>query len=286
MKRGIIMAVTLSVISAGVFATESDGIFTQRVGKFEVSMLVESERDGNAGILVGADENLLSQYIPAGGFKHTANAFLIKTGKANILVDTGTGINDIIIDKIKKLGVQPDKINAVLITHLHGDHFGSLQRNGTAVFPNAKIYLSVKEHDFFTKTNINEGAVAALKPYGSNMVTFEPGPIGTKIKTLLPGIIPVASYGHTPGHTVFLVESGKDKLIIAGDFLHVALIQFAVPDISATYDMDQKAAAASRKQILDYAAKNKIPIGGMHIVYPGIGTVEAAGGGYRFIAMK
>ena len=286
MKRGIIMAVTLSVISAGVFATESDGIFTQRVGKFEVSMLVESERDGNAGILVGADENLLSQYIPAGGFKHTANAFLIKTGKANILVDTGTGINDIIIDKIKKLGVQPDKINAVLITHLHGDHFGSLQRNGTAVFPNAKIYLSVKEHDFFTKTNINEGAVAALKPYGSNMVTFEPGPIGTKIKALLPGIIPVASYGHTPGHTVFLVESGKDKLIIAGDFLHVALIQFAVPDISATYDMDQKAAAASRKQILDYAAKNKIPIGGMHIVYPGIGTVEAAGGGYRFIAMK
>ena len=249
-------------------------------------MLVEAERSGNAGILVGADNELLSRYIPKAGFKHTANAFLIKTGDKNILIDTGTGVNGIIIDKIKKLGAPPEKIDAILITHLHADHFGSLQKDGKANFPNAKIYLSAKELEYFTKINVNEGAVAALAPYGSRVLTFEPGVLGSKNAELLPGITAIAAYGHTPGHTAFLVENGKDKLLIAGDFLHVALVQFARPDISASYDMDGNMAAASRKQILDYAAKNKIPVGGMHVVYPGVGKVEAEGDGYRFIPEK
>jgi len=280
------MAAALSAIMGGVFAGEDDGIFTFKVGKFEISMLVESQRDGNAGILVGADDELLSRYIPATGFKHTANAFLIKASGKNILVDTGTGAGDIIIEKIKKLGVQPENVDAVLITHLHGDHFGSLQKDGKAVFTKAKVYLSAKERDYFTKTKVNEAAAAALAPYKSRVVTFAPGVLGTKTKELLPGITAFASYGHTPGHTIFLVENGADKLLIAGDFLHVGLVQFAEPDISATYDMDKEAAAASRRQVLDYAAKNKIPVGGMHVVYPGVGTVEAAGNGYTFTPLK
>jgi hypothetical protein len=66
----------------------------------------------------------------------------------------------------------------------------------------------------------------------------------------------------------------------------VALVQFAHPEISATFDMDQAAAAASRRQLLDYAARNRIPVGGMHIVYPGIGNVEADGPGFRFIPVR
>ena len=286
MKTNIILGLLFGAITAGSFASEADGIFSMKVGKFDVYMLVESQREGNAGILVGADEALLSRYIPAAGFMHTANAFLIRASGKNYLVDTGTGAGGIIIEKIKKLGVQPEQVDAVLITHLHGDHFGSLQKDGKAVFPKAKIYLSAKEREYFTKTNVNEGAVAALAPYGSSVITFEPGDLGSKLKALLPGITPIASYGHTPGHTIYLVENGKDKLIIAGDFLHVALVQFPAPDISASYDMDKSAAAASRRQVLDYAAKNKIPIGGMHVVYPGVGSVAADGNGYRFTPSK
>jgi glyoxylase-like metal-dependent hydrolase (beta-lactamase superfamily II) len=280
------MALLTGAIAGGVFASEADGIFTFKVGTIEVSMLVESQRDGNAGILVGVDQKFLSRYIPETGFKHTANAFLLKDGDRNILVDTGTGAGGIIIGKITKLGVPPEKVDAILITHLHGDHFGSLQKDGKAGFPKAKIFRSAKERDYFTKTNVNAGAAAALAPYGSRVVAFEPGILGSQTKALLPGITAFASYGHTPGHTVFLVESGKDKLIIAADFLHVALVQFAEPDISASYDMDKEAAAASRRQVLDYAAKNKIPIGGMHVVYPGVGNVEAAGSGYLFTPLN
>jgi len=280
------LSLLFGVITAGGFASESDGIFTFKLGKLEISMMVESQRDGNAGILVGADPATIKRYIPESGFKHTANAFLIKAPGRNIVVDTGTGAGGIIIDKLKKLGVEPEQVDAVLITHLHGDHFGSLQKDGKAVFTKAQVYVASRERDFFTKTNVNQGAVAALSPYGSRVVAFEPGELGKNTSDLVPGIKPFAAYGHTPGHTVFLVEDSGQKFLIAGDFLHVALVQFPLPEISASYDIDPKAAATTRRQIMDYAAKNKIPVGGMHIVYPGVGMVEIAGEGFRFVPMK
>ncbi|MCL2270989.1 MAG: MBL fold metallo-hydrolase [Treponema sp.] len=286
MKRGMTLSLLFGVITAGGFASESDGIFTFKLGKLEISMMVESQRDGNAGILVGADPATIKRYIPESGFKHTANAFLIKAPGRNIVVDTGTGAGGIIIDKLKKLGVEPEQVDAVLITHLHGDHFGSLQKDGKAVFTKAQVYVASRERDFFTKTNVNQGAVAALSPYGSRVVAFEPGELGKNTSDLVPGIKPFAAYGHTPGHTVFLVEDSGQKFLIAGDFLHVALVQFPLPEISASYDIDPKAAATTRRQIMDYAAKNKIPVGGMHIVYPGVGMVEIAGEGFRFVPMK
>jgi len=286
MNNWVIMGLIFGAVAAGGFAAESDGIFSMKVGQFEVFMLVEAQREGNAGILVGADPAVIRRYVPEGGFMHTANAFLIKAPGRNILVDTGTGAGGVIIDKIRRLGVEPEQVDAVLLTHLHGDHFGSLQRDGRAIFTRAQVYLSSRERDYFTRTNVNQGAVAALAPYGSRVMTFEPGELGSALRELLPGVTAIASYGHTPGHTVFLVESGGDRLIIAGDFLHVALVQFPAPDISASYDVDPRAAAASRRQIIDYAARNRIPIGGMHVVYPGIGTAEADGSGFKFTPLR
>ncbi|MCL1959902.1 MAG: MBL fold metallo-hydrolase [Spirochaetes bacterium] len=282
MNKVILMSMLFGIVTPVVKSDGNDGIFSYKIGQFEVYILVESERDGNIDILIGADKNILDRYIPANGFKHTANAVLVKGTGQNILIDTGTGAGGIIIEKIKKLGVQPENIDAVLITHLHGDHFGSLQSNGTAAFPKAKIYLSVKELEYFTKTNVNRGAVAALTPYSSRTVTFEPAELGQKLSEILPGISPIAAYGHTPGHTVYLLENNGEKLLVAGDLLHVALVQFPVPEISATYDMDQKAAASIRRQVLEYAAKNNISLAGMHIVYPGMGKVSVDGTGFKF----
>jgi glyoxylase-like metal-dependent hydrolase (beta-lactamase superfamily II) len=281
MKRVVFWGLLFGAVAGG-YGSESDGIFSQRVGQFEVFALVEAQRDGNTGILVTEDKALVNRYIPAGGFKHSTNAFLIKAAGQNILVDTGTGAGGVIIEKIKSLGVTPESVSAILITHLHGDHFGSLQKDGTAVFPNARIYLSSRELDYFTKTNVNQGVVSALAPYGSRVVTFNPGEPGSNLTEIIPGITPIAAYGHTPGHTVYLVSNGNARFLIIGDLLHIALVQFPVPDISATYDMDDKGAARTRRQILDYAGRNKISIGGMHIVYPAVGTVETAGGGFRF----
>jgi glyoxylase-like metal-dependent hydrolase (beta-lactamase superfamily II) len=279
MKRMAFMGLIFGVMASGCSGDERDGIFHYKAGQFDIYMLVESQRSGNTNILVGADEALLNRYIPSQGFQHSANAFLIKGLGLNILIDTGTGSGGVILDKIKSLGVQPQDVDAILITHLHGDHFGSLQNAGRAVFPNAKIYISAIELEYFTKTNVNQGAVAALAPYQAQTVTFEPAQTFTEI---LPGVFPIAAYGHTPGHTIFQIENGGQKFLVIGDLLHIALVQFPVPEISATYDMDANASAAVRRQVLNYAAVNKIPVGGMHIVFPGAGTVEAEGNGFKF----
>jgi glyoxylase-like metal-dependent hydrolase (beta-lactamase superfamily II) len=282
MKKAILAVLFLGVLAMSNYADENDGIFQIRIGTMDVYMIVESEREGNAGILVGADEATLRRYIPEGGFKHTANAFLLKTRTHNYLVDTGTGAGNIIIEKITKLGAPPESINAVFLTHLHGDHYGSLQKDGVATFPNATIFLSNNEHQYFTRTNRDERVIAALAPYGTRINTFIPGQLGRSLSAVVPEIYPIAAYGHTPGHTVYRIFSSNREFFIVGDLLHVAPVQFARPDISASYDMDQGAAAAVRRQFLQYAAMNHTPIGGMHIPYPGMGEVTAEGQGFIF----
>ena len=264
--------------------SRDDGIFLCNVGEFEVYMLVEGTRLGNTSILVGADEELISRFISDEGFYQSTNAFLIKSPNQITMIDTGTGINDYIIEKIKKIGIEMDEIETVLLTHLHRDHYGGLQKDGKAVFPNARIYLSANEQEFFTEIQVNEDVIETFALYDGKVEIFDPADINSVLSEILPGIKPIANYGHTPGHTVYLLENGEDKLLVAGDFLHIELVQFALPEISATYDTDKEAAAVSRRTILDFAARNKIPIGGMHVVYPGIGFVEAGeDGGFTFI---
>jgi len=265
-------------------APERERISSLRVGQIEVHVLVDSERDGNTNIIPDASEAILSRYIPAAGFKHPTNAFLIRNRGQNILIDTGFG--NAIFEKLEELRVRPEDINAILLTHLHGDHIGGLQRDGRPLFPRATIYLDNRELEHFTRIAPNQGVIDALNAYGQNVVTFDAAPLGFVFREIVPGVSAIANYGHTPGHTVYMVSSGRGRLLITGDFLHVALVQFPHPEISATFDMNQAAAAASRRQILEYAARLRIPIGGMHIVYPGIGNVEADGNGFRFIPIQ
>jgi len=284
MKRNAFVGLCFGIIAVTAYASEEDGIYTYRAGQFEIIMMVERSNPGNAGILVGADQALLSRYIPASGFNHSTNTFLIKAPGRNIIVDTGFGAA--IFDKIRQLGVEPEQIDTVLLTHMHGDHIGGLQRDGRPLFPNAKLYVSVRDSDHFTKTAVNQGAVAAIAAYGSNVVLFDPPALGSALREIIPGISPIAAYGHTPGHTVYLIQSGTERFLIIGDLLHVALVQFPRPDISATYDIDQSAAAATRRQFLSYAAQNRIPVGGMHMIYPAVGFVETDGAGFKFVPAR
>jgi glyoxylase-like metal-dependent hydrolase (beta-lactamase superfamily II) len=269
------------MMASGILAAQAGEVFLYRLGQYKVYTLVENQGQGRAGILIGADKAALDKYMPDGTYRSEVNTFLIQGGGKNVVVDTGFG--GAIFDSMKKLGVDATDVDAVLITHMHGDHIGGLAKDGKALFQKAKIYLAGLERDYWTKSRVNQGAVAALAPYSGRVETFTPGELGDRLSELLPGISPIAAYGHTPGHTAFLVSSGGRRLLIWGDIMHAQGIQFPLPDISVSYDTDPAAAALTRKRILQWAADEAVPIAGMHLLYPAVGVVQSEGSGYRFI---
>jgi glyoxylase-like metal-dependent hydrolase (beta-lactamase superfamily II) len=268
-------------MAAGGLAAE-DRIFSYRLGQAEVYMLVETQGPGNPSILLNPDKAALDKYIPGGAFASAVNTFLIKTANQIVVVDTGFG--GAIFSSMKTLGVDAGQVDAVLITHMHGDHINGLQKDGTALFPKATVYLAQQERDFWVKPGTP--AEAALAPYRGRVKTFLPAELGATAADLIPGIKAIASFGHTPGHTSYLVESEGKQLIIWGDLMHVGPIQFPLPEQSVSFDTDPVAAAATRRKILAYAAANNAAIGGMHLVYPAIGTVAVEGTGYRFVPAR
>jgi glyoxylase-like metal-dependent hydrolase (beta-lactamase superfamily II) len=269
----------MSAMAVNGFA-EDPQIFNWKTGDFQVYMLVENRGQGRPGILIGASNAQLEHYFPNGTYPSETNTFLVRGGGKTVLIDTGFG--GTVFEALKQLKIQPEDVDAVLLTHLHGDHTGGLSKGGTALFPNARVYLARQEL---------AGAQATtrqlLAPYGDRVETFEPAPLESgAARELLPGITGIAAFGHTPGHTVYLIENGGERLIIWGDLMHVQGIQFPLPDIAVTYDSDAAAAVAIRRQILEYAARYRIPIGGMHLEYPALGVVEKAGEGFRFITAR
>jgi glyoxylase-like metal-dependent hydrolase (beta-lactamase superfamily II) len=224
----------------------------------------------------------------------SVNAYLIKKDGKLILVDAGTAelygpsLGHLPASLIKA-GYQPEQINAVLITHIHTDHTGGLMDGNKMVFPNATIYVSKKEADFWLSEESYAKAPARLKKYFDEArLKMTPYVKAGKVKTfdygaeLFPGILPVASAGHTPGHTFYQVSSKGERMMFWGDIMHAAAVQFDNPDITIDFDVDPAAAAKARKKAYEDAAAKRYWIAADHLSFPGIGHIRKTGSGYSW----
>jgi glyoxylase-like metal-dependent hydrolase (beta-lactamase superfamily II) len=280
-----LLAVVLS--TGSLFAQQNTLTFA--IGSFEVSILSEGHNSGNSSLLIGATPEILQKYAPDGTFPMATNAYLVRTPDKNILVDAGYGRN--LFDHLKSLKTDAGQIHVILLTHMHGDHIGGLLKDGKPAFPNAELYLSQVEHDYWTSDeamnkvaeNRRGGfrqARDVINAYSSKLHLFASG--DWNVSSILPGVQGIAAYGHTPGHTAFLLNSNESRLLIWGDLTHAMSVQMPHPEVALSFDVEPAKAIASRKVILEYVAENKIPIAGMHIVSPGMGDIKKSDDGYTF----
>ena len=191
------------------------------------------------------------------GIPSSVSVMLLEKDGQQLLFDAGNGNEDSrMLPRLKELGYAPTDIDAIFITHLHGDHIGGLLKDGQPVFPQAKLYIPSVELDTWTKTpeSTPKNVQAMIAAYGENLVKFSLG------DALPCGIEAIAAYGHTPGHTLYRTD---DKLI-AGDIMHGVALQLEHPEYCARYDMDKEQAIASRKAILELVKKEGLTMHGMH----------------------
>mgnify|MGYP003586039881 CR=1 FL=1 len=291
----------LTMASCAEAAMKAKGVHRMMVGDFEVIALSDgiSKRpiEQQLQLLQGNPEKnreLLQRAYPDGQVESTVNAYLIDTGSKLVLIDTGNGLMGSpamgkVLEHLRIAGYQPEQIDEVYLTHMHGDHVGGLIAEGTRVFPRATVYANKREADYWLEISNLEAAPAEVKrtfqavqtavvPYidASLFKTFA----GNEI--LSAGIRAEELFGHTPGHTGYIVESKGKTMILWGDTVHVAAVQFADPAVTIAFDNDKTAAAQVRSRILKEATQNQWLIGGIHLAFPGIGHVRQTGGGYVF----
>lgn len=298
------MALALGAATAQAGApmvkTSAPGYYRMMLGDFEITALSDGTVDLPVDKLLtntqpGKVTSALKQSFLKAPVETSVNAYLINTGSQLVLVDAGAAglfgpTLGKLIGNLKAAGYQPEQVDAVIITHMHPDHVGGLMAGEQRAFPNATVHADQHDADFWLSQaqmekapadakGFFQGAMASLNPY-SSAGKFKPFNGNTE---LVPGIRAQASPGHTPGHSTYVVESKGQKLVLWGDLMHVAAVQFASPAVTIAFDTDSKAAAAQRQKAYADAAKNGYWVAAAHLSFPGIGHLRRAGKGYRFV---
>lgn len=281
------------------------GFYRTMVGDFEVTALSDGTSMRSVAQLLqllqgdkAELESLLNRSSPDGQIASAANAFLINTGTKLVLVDTGNGrmgnpAMGNVVANLRAAGYEPEKIDEIYLTHMHPDHIGGLVSGTERIFPNATVYANKIEAEYWLNDSaMNAASDTAKRTYQAAKVAITPYINAGKFKTfegntgLIPGIRTASAFGHTPGHTMYFIESKGKTLVLWGDIIHVAAVQFANPAVALSFDSDIVEAIKSRQQILTEVAKNGWLIGGVHLSFPGFGFVRANDDkGYIFLPL-
>jgi glyoxylase-like metal-dependent hydrolase (beta-lactamase superfamily II) len=267
---------------------------TKKIGEIEVRALSDGRLATSLDVVLGIDRADAARLVgTTGGDLHIpVNAFLLKLAGKWALIDTGAGDSmgptlGRLAENLRAFGVAPEEIAAIFLTHIHPDHSnGLVDAAGRAVYPNAELIVHETEARFWLdrdeasgeneriRRNIAKAAVATA-PYRQRMRAVREGePMAAVSAVALPG--------HTPGHTGWLIASGKESLLIWGDLVHLASVQVARPDTGLVFDVDPQAACATRLRTFDRVAADRLKVAGAHMDFPGFGTIVRRGSGFAF----
>jgi glyoxylase-like metal-dependent hydrolase (beta-lactamase superfamily II) len=284
---------------------QAAGWYRYRVGDIEVTVVTdgvnrfrfpdgfvanrsrEQVNTGLASLYMGLEKDQIAiPYSPCA----------VNTGGKLVVIDTGTGEGNFqkskgaagqFVNNLKASGIEPAQVDTVVISHFHGDHInGLITADGKPTYPNAEIMVPAPEWKYFMDdaemnrqtTDRMKGVFAGFRRVfkGLKVTQYEVG------KDVAPGILAVATHGHTPGHMSYTVSSGKSAVFIQSDVTNLPLF-VRNPDWHLMFDQDAQAAEATRRKVYDMLSAERMMVQGFHYPFPALAYIEKSGNGYREI---
>lgn len=279
-----------------------------QVGSFScwsVSDGANAAPGADAFLFSGGDPAAVEQALADAGIdpatfvlQHTST--VIDTGSDLVLVDTGAGPSGlpdtgILIDNLRREGIQPAEVSVVVLTHGHPDHIGgTLTASGNPLYSNARYVMAQEEWDFWSDSAAVEALISDADTRQNNLDAFAANlaPLEGTIELIgfdeeiVPGITSVASQGHTPGHMSLLVESDGDVLWVMGDAaLHPLHVTY--PEFTAGFDTEPERTVETRRALFERISTEGGMVTFNHFdPFPSLGEIAAEGETWTWQAVE
>lgn len=218
------------------------------------------------------------------------NVLLVRLKEGWVMIDSGCGpvfgpAGGRLAGHLRAAGIPPEQIHAIVISHLHGDHFGGLlDADRKPVFPNARLFLHRNEHAFWSQPSprgVDEQTLRGVQFY---LQAFQDQwQLVAGGDKLFDQLELLDAPGHTPGHFMVMVHSGRDQVLHWVDALHHHALSVAHPEWKLVWDVDPALAIETRQRVLDRAAADRLRIFGGHMPFPGLGAVRRRGAGFEYL---
>ncbi len=267
-----------------------------RVGQYEITPLFDGPLPSSLEKIPDLSHRAEAERLVSAVGPHAlileVYAFLVRGEGQTILIDTGTGnlkgpALGKVSNELQRLGVEPSAVTAILMTHLHGDHYGGLIGEDGPAFINAKLFIHEKEAAFFydvAEADMPERGRKILAPVRDVLKLYEGKIQIVGTEEVFAGINALPAPGHSYGHTCWHIRSQGQSMLALGDLIHISYIHLKAPYIAMEYDLDPKQALGSRLRILNWVADEDILIAGAHLPSPGVGKIKRDGNCFAFEA--
>jgi glyoxylase-like metal-dependent hydrolase (beta-lactamase superfamily II) len=223
------------------------------------------------------------------------NVLAVRIGTEVVIFDAGFGPGNNpnlgwALEGLRQVGITPEQVTAGFLSHSHVDHLAGFVRDGKPMFPNAAFIYLPEEYEFwhspepdFSKSRRDPKPLPDLiRQVRADFEVLRPNwqPVADGTEMFNGAVTVLAAPGHTAGHAIFRIRSGKESLLHLMDLSHHHGLMFHKPEWNIAFDHDPVQAIDTRKKVFAMAAAERTRCYGFHVPFPGLGNLVAQGDGY------